>query len=187
MAWLPVKRWGFLRYLKCYLCLDLSCLHRDSWVIFTNKAFGVGVQFSVSCCEQSIIKDGVIAKPKTQKLESFGFYHPVKGEGCVWERLMPIKTMNLWQERYLKNSFLGNHFILCTCCLWDNSLFLSKHPHGSKYLFVLSPSVSGGKKGYKKLISSEYFSFLLTCSFLVQLFSLPKGNAWRFMYVSPAA
>lgn len=82
------------------------------------------------------------------------------------EKLMPTKTVNLGQESYLKNSFLGNCFILHTCYIWDNSLFLSKHPHSR--MFVLSPSVSGGKKGEKKLTSSEYFPFLLTRSFLVQ-------------------
>lgn len=181
MVWCPVWRWVFLECLKCYLCLGLKCLHQNSWVIFTKKGFGVDIQFSVCCCEQSVVKDGVIAKAKPLNLETFGFYHPIKGGGCMWERLMPIKTMNLWQGSYLKNSFLGNSFILHTCYLWDNSFFLSKHPHDRKYLFVFSLSVSARKKGYKKLINSEYFPFLLTCFFLLQLFSIPKRNARKFI------
>lgn len=167
----PVWRWVFLEDLNCYfLCVGLRCLYQDSWVIFPKKGFGVDIQFSVCCCEQSVVKDGVIAKAKTLNLETFGFYHPVKGGGCMWKRWMPIKTMNLWQENYLKNSFLGNRFILHTCYLCDNSFFLSKHTCGRKYLFVFSPSVSRKKKGYKKLIHSEYFPFLLTCVFLTIIF-----------------
>lgn len=100
----------------------------------------------------------MIAKAKTLNLETFGFYHLVKGGGCMWERWMPIKTMNLWQDNYLKNSFLGNRFILHTCYFWDNSFFLSKHPHGRKYLFVFFPLCFRKKERLQEIDKSRIFS-----------------------------
>lgn len=73
---------GFPCVLKVLLRFRSELFASGPLSYFIKKGFGVDAQFSV-CCEQPIIKDGMIVKPQSQNLETFGFYPPVKGRGHV--------------------------------------------------------------------------------------------------------